>query len=52
MPPMTRRSIRAQRLHRMTAVGLWMLVVYLLILYLAFRFGSHSSPNTRYPGSD
>jgi hypothetical protein len=49
---MVRRSIRARRVHRRTAVVLWMVVVYLLILYLGFRFGWHSSPNTRYPGSD
>jgi hypothetical protein len=33
-----------RRISRLT-IGLWWLVLYLLILYLAFRYGGHTDPN-------
>jgi hypothetical protein len=50
---MAARQVRASssgKWHRRVAFSLWALVLYLLLLYAAIRWG-HGSPQ-RYPGSD
>jgi len=39
-----------KRWHRPATIALWVLVVYLLLLWAAIRWG-HASPD-RFPGSD
>ena len=47
-----RKSLERVGQHRWTAIGLWLIVVYGVLLYAAFRWGGTSVPSGRFPGSD